>query len=54
MVVAALKGNPYSRRYLAVKFRKPEVYKAAGYDYKPEDLAPSQGGKKRKRTEPEH
>ena len=38
--IAALKQNPESRYYLTDKFRTPEVYKAAGYDYKPEDLAP--------------
>ena len=39
IVIAALKQNPDSREFLAAKFRTPEVYKAAGYDYKPEDLA---------------
>lgn len=32
IAVAALKQNPESRRYLATKFRKPEVYKEAGLD----------------------
>ena len=53
LVIAALQQNPDCRDYIAVKFRKPEVYKAAGYDYKPEDLAPSHGCTKQERTEPE-
>ena len=39
IAIAALKQNPESRNFLATKYRTPEVYKAAGYDYKPEDLA---------------
>ena len=54
IAIAALKQEPGSRVFLAVKFRKPEVYKAAGYDYKPEDLAPIRSGAKRERTEPRH
>ena len=54
IAIAALKQNPYARNYLAAKFRTPEVYEAAGYDYKPEDLAPSRSSTKRERTEPEH
>ena len=52
IALAALKQDPDSRRYLAAKFRTPEVYEAVGYDYKPEDLAPSRSSAKRERTEP--
>lgn len=54
MALAALRQNPDSRKFLADKFRIPEVYKAVGYDYKSEDLAPSYSETKRERTVPEH
>ena len=54
IAIAALKQNPACRKYLADKFCTPEVYEAAGYDYKPEDLAPLRDGKKRERTELKH
>ena len=54
IAIAALKQEPsYSREYLAAKFRTPDVYKAAGCDYGPEDIAPSWRGTERARTETE-
>ena len=50
IALAALKQNTDSRECLAARFRKPTVYKAVDYDYKPEDLAPSRNGTKRERT----
>ena len=52
MAIAALKKAPASRIFLADRFRTPEVYKAAGYDYKPDDLVPLQSHTERERTEP--
>ena len=54
IAIAALKQNPECRKYLAVKFQKPEVYKAAGCDYELEDLAPSRTSTERERTEIRH
>ena len=54
IVIAALKQNPDSREFLADRFRTSKVYEAAGYDYKPEDLADSRSSTERERTEPGH
>ena len=54
IAIAALKQDPDSRNFLADDFRTSEVYKAAGYDYKPEDLAPSRRSTERERTEERH
>ena len=52
IAIAALKQDPYSWTYLSDKFRKPEVYKAAGYGHEPEDIVPSHSHTERDRTEP--
>ena len=54
IAIAALKQDPGCREFLAAKFRIPEVYKAAGYNYKPEDLAPSRRSTEHGRTEERH
>ena len=55
IALAALKQEPKSWKYLADRFRKPEVYEAAGwYDYEPDDLAPAYRNVKQERTEERH
>ena len=54
IAIAALKQNPKSRKFLDDKFRTPQVYKAAGYDYKPEDLVPLHNNVERRQSETRH
>ena len=54
IAIAALKQDPDSRQYLADRFRTPKVYKAAGYEYKPEDLSHAHRKSVRDRTEYVH